>query len=73
MLPCPSINLGVLVEIALILALVYVPPLESVFSTGPLPIGFWAVLVPIPFLFFLIEELRKWLVRRTTRPAVGAG
>ena len=68
-----NINLGVLVEIALILALVYVPPLESVFSTGPLPIWFWAVLVPIPFLFFLIEELRKWLVRRTTRPAVGAG
>lgn len=66
------INVGVLSEIVIILALVYLPPLQSVFSTGPLPAWFWALLVPIPFLFFGIEELRKWVVRRTTSPSGGA-
>jgi len=62
------VNLGVLAEIAIILALVYLPPLQAVFNTGPLPVRFWWVLVPIPFLFFSLEELRKLITRRTAHP-----
>jgi Ca2+-transporting ATPase len=63
------VNIGVISEIVIILALVYLPPLQRVFNTTALPASFWLLLVPIPFLFFGIEELRKWIVRRTTRPA----
>ena len=58
------VNLGVIVEIAILLAIVYLPPLQRVFTTAPIPAGLGLILLPIPLLFFSLEEARKWLVRR---------
>ncbi len=60
-----NVNIGVLAEIAIILALVYLPPLQSVFGTAALPAGAWLYLLPVPFLLFFLEELRKYLARRS--------
>ena len=47
------------------MALVYAPALQRVFSTTGLPARFWLFLLPIPFLYLGLEELRKLVVRRT--------
>ena len=65
------VNIGVLVEILVLLALVFIPPLQRVFNTAPLTPGLALILLPIPFLLFFLEETRKLIVRRTTRPERG--
>lgn len=56
--------LGIGVEIGLIALLMYVPFLQTVFNTGPLNIIEWSFLFCIPVPLFLLEEGRKWLLRR---------
>ncbi len=63
------VNLGILSEIVIILALVYLPPLQRIFGTEPFASRYWLLLLPVPVALFLLEELRKWVVRRTSRPA----
>jgi magnesium-transporting ATPase (P-type) len=63
------LNIGIISEVAIILALVYLPPLQRVFGTAPLPPAYWLLLLPVPFLFFGLEELRKWVARRLERTA----
>ena len=58
------INLGFVVEIVILLLIVYVPFLNGVFGTAPLGIYEWLYLIPIPFILFGIEELRKKIVRK---------
>jgi len=65
------INIGVLVQIAVILAIDYLPPLQAVFGTAGLPLVPGVFLAPIPFLFFGLEELRKWAVRRLSPREAG--
>jgi len=65
------VNLGILAEIVIILALVYLPPLQRIFGTEPFAPRYWLLLLPVPAALFLLEELRKWIVRRTSRPAGG--
>ncbi|HOG45258.1 MAG TPA: cation-transporting P-type ATPase [Anaerolineae bacterium] len=60
-----NVNLGVIAELVIIVALVYAPALQRVFSTTGLPARFWLFLLPIPFLYLGLEELRKLVVRRT--------
>jgi calcium-translocating P-type ATPase len=54
---------GIAVEVCLILALVYVPFLQSVFSLAPLSIFDWAFVATFPFIMLGLEELRKLVVR----------
>ena len=58
------INLGFVVEIVILLLIVYVPFFNGVFGTAPLGIYEWLYLIPIPFILFGIEELRKKIVRK---------
>nr|WP_230678566.1 cation-transporting P-type ATPase [Lacticaseibacillus zhaodongensis] len=65
------INLGIMVEILILVALMYAPLLQDVFQTGPLYWQEWLFLVVIPFPIFFIEELRKKIVRdHTDKPVI---
>jgi sodium/potassium-transporting ATPase subunit alpha len=57
------IALGIVVEIAFILLITNVPSLYHVFSTEFMPLWVWSMVIVAPIVIFLIEELRKWLVR----------
>ena len=58
------ITLGVLLEIGFILAIVYIPFLNPIFSTAAISISTWGVILLAPFVIFFIEEMRKLFVRR---------
>ncbi len=62
-----QINLGIVLEILLIIALVYLPPLQSVFHTTALDIWDWLLLCIWPPLILFIEEARKAWIRRKNR------
>ncbi len=55
---------GILFEVLLLACLIYVPFLQGLFNTAPLGISEWIFLVIIPIPLFLLEEFRKYLVRR---------
>jgi P-type Ca2+ transporter type 2C len=59
-----QINFGIIFEIVLMIAIVYLPPLQSIFHTGPLNLSDWLFLCVWPPLILFIEETRKALVRR---------
>ena len=61
------VNIGVVVEIAILLGIIYLPPLQRVFSTTALDGRYLLALVPVPFLLFGLEELRKWALRSRQR------
>ena len=56
--------LGIGVELVLICALSYVPFLQGIFNTAPLAWSDWLMLAILPFPILLLEELRKFIVRR---------
>ena len=58
------ITIGIIFEIALFLCLSYVPVLQSVFQTAPLNAHNWYFLMAIPIPLILIDEFRKWILRR---------
>jgi len=63
--------LGIAVETTLILAIDYLKPFQFVFGTAPLRLTDWLFLLTITPTLLLLEEGRKWLVRRRSRPAHG--
>jgi magnesium-transporting ATPase (P-type) len=56
--------ISVAFEIGLIVSLIYLPPLASVFEHLPLPAGFWIWLAFYGPILYLIEKVRKGLIRR---------
>lgn len=60
----PRIWVGIIFEIILLAVLVYTPGVQSVFNTAPLQLRDWVFLFLIPIPIFLIEEIRKYFVRR---------
>jgi magnesium-transporting ATPase (P-type) len=58
----PSIWLGIAAELALILAIIYIPPLQKVFGTAPLSAWQWWVLIICPPLILVADEIRKSIV-----------
>ena len=57
------INLGLVVEFVILLAVVYIPFLNGIFNTAPIGLIEWLYALPIPFIVFGIEELRKKILR----------
>jgi magnesium-transporting ATPase (P-type) len=55
---------GIFSEIALILTFVYTPFFQKVFGTAPLGLKDWAFLLTFGPIILLLEEGRKWLIRR---------
>ncbi|MGE5174476.1 MAG: cation-translocating P-type ATPase, partial [Betaproteobacteria bacterium] len=55
---------GIATELAIITFLVYAPPLQKIFGLAPLTIKEWAFLLIFPPVLLLMEEGRKWIVRR---------
>ena len=51
-------------EVVFILAILYIPSMHGFFSTGPLPLWVWGIIMLSPWVIFGIEELRKLAVRR---------
>jgi potassium/sodium efflux P-type ATPase len=62
-----QVNFGIIVEIIIIFALVYLPPLQSVFHTSALSLSDWLLLCIWPPLILIVEEIRKALARRKDR------
>jgi magnesium-transporting ATPase (P-type) len=55
---------GIAFELALALALVYVPGLNTVFHQAPIPWWWWVALIVWAPIVFFAEEARKTLLRR---------
>jgi magnesium-transporting ATPase (P-type) len=55
--------IGIAVEIALIAALVYLPWLQAIFDTAPLPAANWLLLLACTPALLIADELRKAFVR----------
>jgi sodium/potassium-transporting ATPase subunit alpha len=55
---------GIGVELALILAVVYTAPGNWIFGTAPLPLSVWLFALPFAFGMTILEEGRKYLVRK---------
>jgi Ca2+-transporting ATPase len=60
----PHVWGGIAAELALLLALVLLPPLRNVFGLAPLAFAEWSILLAFPPVMLALEEGRKWLVRR---------
>jgi magnesium-transporting ATPase (P-type) len=63
----PVLLLGIGVELLLIVALIYVPPLAFAFDHATLPFIFWPVLLMFAPILYALEWMRKALVRRFGR------
>ncbi|HET8715081.1 MAG TPA: cation-transporting P-type ATPase [Holophagaceae bacterium] len=55
---------GVAVELILLLAFTYAPPVNGILGTAAFPPETWLVLLPFPFALLALEEARKALLRR---------
>jgi magnesium-transporting ATPase (P-type) len=64
---------GIAVEIALLLAIVYLPPLQRVFGTGAIPLEGWLFVLPWAPALLLADEARKAIVRRREKPSTTGG
>jgi magnesium-transporting ATPase (P-type) len=60
----PLLKYGLAVEAVLLLAVLYLPPLQRVFATAPLPALLWPVLLLGPVLLLAVDEAAKWVGRR---------
>ncbi len=65
------ILLGIATELTLIMAINYLRPLQAVFGTAPLRLADWAFLFTITPTLLLLEEGRKWIVRRRSQKEEG--
>jgi sodium/potassium-transporting ATPase subunit alpha len=61
------IALGIIVEIGFIALVTAASPLYRIFNTAMVPLWVWGLIVLAPIVIFVIEELRKWLVRHGIR------
>ncbi len=61
------LNIAVVWEVALLLALLYVPALRLLFGTHALPLADWAVVLPAALSVVPVLETAKWWERRSTQ------
>jgi sodium/potassium-transporting ATPase subunit alpha len=63
----PLILWGVVLEVALILVIDYTAWGNVIFGTAPISGRVWLFIMPFAGGLLVLEELRKWLVRRYIR------
>ncbi len=56
---------GIAFSVAVMLAIIYIPPLQDIFGTTALGLIEWLYLLTFVPIMFLAEELRKYMVRRS--------
>jgi magnesium-transporting ATPase (P-type) len=54
---------GIAIEILLILALIYIPPLALVFEHLPIPRNYWAILILYAPILYLLDWIRRQIIR----------
>ena len=57
---------SIVAELAILAALILIPPFPYVFGLAPLAFTEWWILLLFPPTVLLLEEGRKWIVRRTS-------
>jgi len=57
-------NRAVLLSLALMLAVVYLPFLNKPFQTTPLSWNEWALIIPLFFIPSIVAEISKWIIYR---------
>jgi sodium/potassium-transporting ATPase subunit alpha len=62
------IFVGIASELVLQLFIVYHPWGNEIFSTYPISVTVWLILIPFAFILFAAEEIRKWVSRKKIRP-----
>ncbi len=60
----PRLLLGIVIEILMILAMIYIPVLARLMGHAPLPPAYWAILVLFGPILYLLEWCRKIGLRR---------
>ncbi|HEX3027510.1 MAG TPA: cation-translocating P-type ATPase C-terminal domain-containing protein, partial [Clostridia bacterium] len=55
---------GIVFEVCLLSALIYVPFLQGIFNTAAIGLRDWLFLIILPFPILLLEETRKAITRR---------
>ena len=60
----PLITLGIVAELALILAIDYTAAGNALFGTAPIAFSVWLFILPLAAMMLLAEEARKAIVRR---------
>ncbi|MEB3294301.1 MAG: cation-transporting P-type ATPase [Synechococcales bacterium] len=59
--------LGIAIEWALILSIIYISPLQKLFSTTTFPLSYWFLLGLCPPILLLADELRKRILYRSVK------
>jgi len=59
-----NMNVAVLISTALLLVVVFVPPLQGVFDTTSLTWLQWEIVLPLALLPAVAAEITKWFIRR---------
>ncbi|RYL93433.1 cation-transporting P-type ATPase [Sporolactobacillus sp. THM7-4] len=63
------LNMGVVFELALTAALIYIPFMREIFGTYPVPLSYWFFYVAFVPVLIAVEEIRKLVLRRKLRLA----
>ena len=64
MLTNKLLNVGVIFELVLTATIIYVPFLQNIFDTYPVPFTYWLFYIAFMPILIGAEELRKWIVRK---------
>ena len=59
----PSLLRGIGIELAILLGLIYIPPLANLFSHIAIPPVLWIGLIIYPLLIYSLDWIRKYIIR----------
>jgi Ca2+-transporting ATPase len=59
----PALLRGIAIELAILLGLIYLPPLADLFEHIAIPPVIWAGLITFPVIIYSLDWIRKWIVR----------
>jgi magnesium-transporting ATPase (P-type) len=59
----PRLLLGIAIDLAILLVLVYFPPIARLFGHVPIPASFWVGLSLFPLVVYGLDWIRKWILR----------